>query len=94
MFDLIDTAFYLGPDNFLPLIPRIEKLISVPPEQNNIGTDPLRIFFAGSILTSNDRFITSLIEQESDAIITSDLTCSGVRWFYHSYTCKSCAGYL
>ncbi len=78
MFDLINTAFYLGPEVFLPLIPEIDSIIN---NKKQYVKPPLRIMFAGSICSSNDRIIHNLIERDGKAVIVSDLTCSGIRWF-------------
>jgi len=78
MFDLADTAYYLGPDRFLPHAPEIEKLIFRRRQQ--YAAQPLRIMLAGSILSSGDRMALELIEQDGAAVV-SDIMCTGVRWF-------------
>lgn len=81
MFHLISTAFYLGPDRFLPKIPEIEDFITQ--HKKVYLFEPLRILYAGSIVTPNDDFILNLIEDNGKAVIVSDIVCSGVRWFYN-----------
>jgi len=81
MFHLILTAFYLGPDRFLPEIPEIEAIITQ--RKKELGFEPLRILLAGSIIVPDDDFILDLIEDNGQAVIVSDIVCSGVRWFYN-----------
>ena len=79
MQDLIFTAYYLGPDRFLPVIPEIEKILNEHRLFEN--SVPVRIILAGSICSSTDRIIHNLIEEDQKAVIVTDLTCTGVRWF-------------
>jgi benzoyl-CoA reductase/2-hydroxyglutaryl-CoA dehydratase subunit BcrC/BadD/HgdB len=79
MQDLIFTAYFLGPDRFLPVIPEIENNLN----ESNLpeNSAPVRIILGGSICSSDDRIIHNLIEENQNAVIVTDLTCTGVRWF-------------
>jgi len=78
MFNLVATAYFLGPDSFLPEIPNIENIVS---RGKKYSEPPVRIFITGSILTFDDRIIHNLIEENKKAIIVGDLACTGTRWF-------------
>jgi benzoyl-CoA reductase/2-hydroxyglutaryl-CoA dehydratase subunit BcrC/BadD/HgdB len=80
MFRLIDTAFFLGPEQFLPYSRKIEECITSRTAVNS--EKPLRILFAGSIVSPDDEYIFNLIEGENSAVVVTDIVCTGVRWFY------------
>ena len=79
MFQLINTAFFLGPEKFLPVIPEIEKIIN---RRDRYFEDTIRILLAGSIITSEEDPVLELIEEKKCTVIVSDIVCSGIRWFY------------
>jgi benzoyl-CoA reductase/2-hydroxyglutaryl-CoA dehydratase subunit BcrC/BadD/HgdB len=79
MFRLIDTAFFLGPEQFLPYSRKIEECITSRTAVNS--EKPLRILFAGSIVSPDDEYIFNLIEGENSAVVVTDIVCTGVRWF-------------
>jgi len=81
MFDLIYAAYFTGPEIFLPAIEDIRH--SILHRKLELENPPVRILFAGSILASDDRHIVNIIEEDNRAVIVSDITCTGVRWFYN-----------
>ena len=80
MFRLVETAFFLGPDQFISYSNDVENIISQSNE--DIDNEPIRILFAGSILASDDDLILDLIEEDNQAIIVADNICTGTRWFH------------
>ena len=79
MFRLIETAFFLGPDLFLEYSNKIENILNR--SDKRVGNEPIRLLFAGSILTSNDDLILDLIEENKQAVIVTDNICTGTKWF-------------